>query len=190
MKRLSFLFFALLITVQSALAGSSGASRGGGAVAPPINLQNTVDGVGLSIQGKSSGQTTNIFEVRRGSDGYAGLYVDSSGLNTQVYNLAATGGLDSGGQMQVRGGMNILDAGRIQITGPSKLHTATLSSGTVTIANTGILSNSRVLIQRISGTAANFGHLTYTISAGASVTINSTNASDNSTVLYLIVDEY
>ena len=176
--------------VKSNGSGGFVMSTPAGGVSPPLNLQNTTDAVGLSIQGKTSGQTANIFEVRRGSDGYPGLSVDASGLNTQVYNLASTGGLDSGGQMQVRGGINILDAGRIQITGPSKVHTASLSGGTLTVANTSILANSRLLITRISGTAANFGWLTYTISAGVGYTINSTNNLDNSLVTCLIIDEY
>ena len=74
--------------------------------------------------------------------------------------------------------------------------TATLVSGTVTIANTNITANDRIFIQRVGVNASlTAGVLTYTISAGVSFTINSldtgdlpnVDTTDLSTVAYFIV---
>lgn len=70
----------------------------------------------------------------------------------------------------------------------AKMGVATLAGGTILVANTSITANSRIFISRVSGAAANFGTLTYTISAGASFTINSSNVSDTSVVNWLIME--
>lgn len=64
---------------------------------------------------------------------------------------------------------------------------ATLVAGTVTVSNTIVAANTRIILSRatIGGTV---GNLSYTISAGASFTINSSNVLDTSVVTYLLVD--
>jgi len=62
---------------------------------------------------------------------------------------------------------------------------ATLVAGTVTVTNTSITANSViVLIRKTAG--GTVGDLTYTLSAGASFTINSASILDTSVVSYLI----
>lgn len=69
----------------------------------------------------------------------------------------------------------------------AKLGVATLASGTVTVANTSVTTNSRIFIQRrVSG--GTIGHLTYTKSSGTSFTIASSSATDTSTVDWMIIE--
>jgi hypothetical protein len=69
----------------------------------------------------------------------------------------------------------------------ARMGTATLSGGTIVVSNNSVASTDRIFITRVSGTSGNFGHLSYTISAATSFTINSTNASDDSLVNWMIV---
>jgi hypothetical protein len=62
---------------------------------------------------------------------------------------------------------------------------ATLVSGTVTVTNTSITANSVIILTRKTA-GGTIGDLTYTLSAGASFTINSANILDTSVVSYLI----
>lgn len=64
---------------------------------------------------------------------------------------------------------------------------ATLSSGTVTVANTNIAATDRIFLSYLGTGIADSGNLSFTISAGASFTIESTNGSDANTVAYFIV---
>jgi hypothetical protein len=70
----------------------------------------------------------------------------------------------------------------------ARLGVSTLSAGTVTVANTSVTSTTRIFLQRVSGAAANFGHLTYTINAGVSFTVTSSNASDTSVFNWHLVE--
>ena len=63
---------------------------------------------------------------------------------------------------------------------------ATLSSGTVTVANTNILDTDVILMNYV-GALSNAGILTYSIINGTSFTITSSNGSDASNVTYLIL---
>lgn len=65
--------------------------------------------------------------------------------------------------------------------------TATLSSGTVTVNNTNIAAADHILLTYQGGSLSNTGALSYTISAGNSFTIESTNGSDANNVSYFIV---
>jgi len=62
---------------------------------------------------------------------------------------------------------------------------AVLVGGTVTVANTNIGASDRILVIR-STTGGTEGHLSYTISGLTSFTINSSSATDTSTVVYVI----
>lgn len=63
---------------------------------------------------------------------------------------------------------------------------AVLVGGTVTVANTNIAAGDRILVVR-STTGGTEGHLSYTINAGVSFTINSSSGTDTSTVVYVII---
>lgn len=70
---------------------------------------------------------------------------------------------------------------------------ATLATGTVTVANTNIAANDRILVVHANpNSSVGIGTLTYTISAGASFTVTaldasgSTEAADESDIVYVI----
>lgn len=69
----------------------------------------------------------------------------------------------------------------------ARMGTATLVAGTVTVSNTSVTANTRIVLTR-STAGGTVGHLSYTISAGASFTINSSSASDTSTVNWLLAE--
>lgn len=66
---------------------------------------------------------------------------------------------------------------------------ATLVAGTVTVTNANVGADSVILLTRKTA-GGTIGDLTYTISNGTSFTIDSSNASDTSTVSYLIVQTH
>lgn len=109
--------------------------------------------------------------------------------------VTATGNITTTGGNLVLSGA----AKQIQIDGGAAtdfIGTATLAAGTVTVANTNIAANDRIIPFRIAANASTtLGQLSYTISAGTSFTINSlilgtpgsVQTGDLSTVGYLIV---
>ena len=66
-----------------------------------------------------------------------------------------------------------------------QMYTATLSAGTVTVANTAIKSTNKIIFNRstLGGTP---GHLSYAINAGTSIVFTSSSGSDTSTIVYQI----
>ena len=68
-----------------------------------------------------------------------------------------------------------------------KLGSSTLAAGTVTVLNTSVTANSKIFIQRQTA-GGTIGHLTYTKTAATSFTINSSSATDTSTVDWHIVE--
>lgn len=64
---------------------------------------------------------------------------------------------------------------------------ATLVAGTVAVSNSTVTANSIILLTRKTSGGV-VGELTYTVSAGASFTINSSSALDTSTVSYFIFE--
>ena len=115
-------------------------------------------------------------------------FIDSSDVEVANLdsdgNLTAVGGTFSGNvvlssvatQLQMNGGAVTDFIGQ-----------ATLSSGTVTVANTNIAAGDRIFLSYIGSSIADSGNLSYTISAGESFTIESTNGSDANDVAYFIV---
>lgn len=69
----------------------------------------------------------------------------------------------------------------------ARMGTATLVGGTILVNNTSVTANTRIFYCR-STTGGTPGHLSYTISAGASFTINSSEASDTSTINWMLVE--
>lgn len=110
------------------------------------------------------------------------LTVTSGGVTVTAGNAVLNG---AASQLRVHGGA-VTDF----------IGTATLVSGTVTIANTNIASTDRIIIQRIAANASTtLGEFSYTISAATSFTITSlilgtpasTQTADVSSVFYFIV---
>lgn len=88
------------------------------------------------------------------------------------------------------GNLVMLVAGRglqLQSGTGARAGDATLVGGTVTVTNTTVTANTKVLLSRktIGGTV---GNLSYTLSAGASFTINSSSGTDTSTITFMLVE--
>lgn len=126
------------------------------------------------------------------------IWVDTT--NGAAYiNYGGGSWVTAGTTAAAPGNFTTVTADQLQINGGAAtdfIGTATLVSGTVTVANTNIAATDRIFIQRTAANASTtLGELSYTISAGASFTITSlilgTPASpqtaDVSTVTYLIV---
>jgi hypothetical protein len=71
----------------------------------------------------------------------------------------------------------------------SRVGSAVLVAGTVTVANTSVTAATLAFLSRsVAGGA--LGHLSYTVVAGTSITINSSSATDTSTINYLLVGTF
>lgn len=69
----------------------------------------------------------------------------------------------------------------------NRMGAAVLVGGTVTVTNRIVTANSRIFLTR-STTGGTVGHLSYTISAGTSFTINSSSGTDTSTINWMIIE--
>lgn len=76
---------------------------------------------------------------------------------------------------------------RVKEGANAKLGTATLAAGTVTVLNSSITANSRILLSR-STPGGTPGILSYSTSVGTGFTITSSSSSDTSSVIYFIVE--
>lgn len=136
---------------------------------------------------------------------------DANKWITWLANNLTAGGVATNEDLQLAGqaaGNVIVTAGNLVINQAAKqlrvhggavtdfIGTGTLSSGTVTIANTNIASTDRIFLQRIAANGSTtFGELSYTISASTSFTVTSlilgtpgsTQTADTSTFSYFIV---
>ena len=66
---------------------------------------------------------------------------------------------------------------------------STLSDGTLTVNTTAVATGDMIFIQRVSGTAAEFGFWTYDITTGTSFTVTSTDAQDDSVFNWWIIKD-
>lgn len=111
-------------------------------------------------------------------DNYADIGTKDGGTTLQRFrDIYAARDFYAGNGFKVKEGTN------------QRMGTVTLSSGTVVVSNTSVTSNTRIFltVQTASGTQ---GFLSTTRSAGTSFTINSSSASDASTVAWLLVEPY
>lgn len=69
----------------------------------------------------------------------------------------------------------------------SRLHDAVLVGGTVTVANTSVTANTRILLSRQT-TGGTLGHLSYSISAGVGYTVTSSSGTETSTVTCFLME--
>lgn len=69
----------------------------------------------------------------------------------------------------------------------ASIGSATLVTGTVTVNTTAVSANSIVFLTRVTS-GGTVGTLSYTVVAGTSFTINSSSATDTSTIGYIIID--
>ena len=71
----------------------------------------------------------------------------------------------------------------------SRIQSAVLVAGTVTVANTSVTASTLALIGRSTAGGA-LGHLSCTVVPGTSITITSSSATDTSTVIYLLIGTF
>jgi hypothetical protein len=127
----------------------------------------TDDGVTRWVAGVNASAGARAYNVTDVAGGVTALSVDAT---THVVQLAAT-----------------IDISRTGAAARSGV--ATLVGGTVTVNTTSVDANSFVFIQRVSAGGA-LGHLTYTQINGTSITINSSSATDTSTVIWWILETH
>lgn len=180
-----------------------------------INLLSDVGGITLTATGLASADAINFEATAGGIDMDSALQtVITSSQNAAtaiqltasdaaggVTVTAGTGGVNlAAADTNVSGNLNLTsEATQLTMNGGAAtdfIGTGTLSSGTVTIANTNIAANDRIFIQRTSvNSSSAIGNLVYTISAATSFTVTSvsdaspgaTETNDNSVFTYFIV---
>lgn len=132
-----------------------------------------------------NGNTWSKVEESGGSDTFSDITVSG---------LATLGSITTSGNVTMSGAGTKLTLEGGAVT--DFIGTGTLASGTLTIANTNIAAADRIFIQRIDANGSTtLGELSYTISAGASFTVNSlilgtpgsVQTGDTSTFSYFIV---
>lgn len=154
---------------------------------PPVQLQGS--GAAAVWGAGTVGDAFNRVELRANGD--VALGTGAAAPDTTIHR-SGIGVTQFTGKVQISG--NVLDvstAGNgLQVAEGSnaKQGTAVLVAGTVTVANTSVTANSRILLttQTPGGTA---GFLVVSArTAGTSFTILSSNAADTSTVAYEIFE--
>lgn len=153
------------LTAQSNMALQPTAS-GNSALSVNVNGADQFDRLRLVGTGSfQAGPGTAARDTTWGRQGVAQFGTPDSDI---VIGLAGKG-------LQVKEGTN------------AKMGTATLVGGTITVSNTSVTANSRIMLTRstLGGTA---GHLSYTKSVGSGFTITSSSASDTSAVIWFIVE--
>ena len=167
-------------------------------VNPPVQ---TLTSAPQNVASPNQYFTGQLAVVPSSQEAYINLGPYNGLPNWQEIATGASNPTFSGGDLTVsNGNVKISGAGKqLQIEGGAAtdfIGTATLVSGTVTVANTNIAATDRIIPFLISANASTvLGRLTYTISAGTSFTITSKDPStpantltgDVSTVGYLIV---
>lgn len=144
---------------------------GGTKVALTHNLVHKVAGsnTGIDFRAGSSHLFGNVLS------GYA-TKIDNSGSGNSVITLDGDMVFETPGKfLRVREGVADCSIG-----------VATLAAGTVTVSNTHITANTRIIPSRITGAAP--GHLTTSKSVGVSFTITSSNGADNGDVFWMLVE--
>lgn len=185
-------------------------SAGGDVTVEATNSDNTNSasrgGFEAAVGGTSAGDPYVNFLISGGQTFTMGIDNSSTNDDFVISDSAALGTTNrlvidgSSGDTSVTGNLLLPTAAtQLQVEGGAAtdfIGTATLSSGTVTVANTNIAATDRIFIQRqdVNSSTA-IGNLTYSISASTSFTITSvqdsspgtTETNDVSIVMYFIV---
>jgi hypothetical protein len=134
----------------------------------------------LQLSSPAMDDGTNTAQARS----FINLVGESVDGTTQLPTVTITSGSTPRTNLEL-----IIDSLRISETGGNRaMGLATLVAGTVTVNNAVITANSRVFTSRQT-TGGTVGHLSISNKvAGTSFRINSSSATDTSTVAYLIVE--
>jgi hypothetical protein len=174
-------------TIPNAYAGIPSGAAGGA-------LSGTYPNPGLATPVEFSGPTATPMLGAR----VTGDTTDRFQLNTSFFGMgngsdgnAITLQYGSGGRLQVNGSLDIDSTGKgVQVAegANAKQGTATLTAGTVTVANTSITATSRIFLttQAPAGTPGAL-YISATV-AGTSFTVTSTSGADASTFAYEIFE--
>ncbi|MGA5489555.1 glycosyl hydrolase family 28-related protein [Streptomyces pseudogriseolus] len=150
------------------------------------------DGAGNSVLRRGLNIAERTGPTATPVDAFAGPTDVAGNLNVGGYLAAASG--QSGGVWNIWAGaanaLNIGSAGggvAIKEGANARMGVATLAAGTVTVPNTSITANTRVVVirQTLGGAA---GHLSVTKNAGVGFTINSSSGTETSSVLYILFE--
>lgn len=172
-------------------------ARARGTVASPSAVQNG-DWCGLlAFKGYDGGSFIDAARIVGGVDATPGsndmpgkleFSTSADGTNSPTVRLS----IRNGGDVEVNtGNLQIQTAGKgLQVKEGSnaKMGTAVLVGGTVTVNNTSVTANSRIMltVQTTGGTVGS--PYVSARTAGTSFTITSTSGTDTSTVAYLIIE--
>jgi hypothetical protein len=133
-----------------------------------------------------------VITTGRDDDGTSGLLSPQYGVSvtSSTYVNVASGDINGVSASWKNGGGNTTLMRGPMVTGSdgARHGTATLTAGAVTVTNASVTASTKLILTRKSGTAANFGTLTYTVTAGTSFTITSTNAADTSVVNWSLIE--
>ncbi|MBX9392276.1 hypothetical protein K4749_01345 [Streptomyces sp. TRM72054] len=161
------------------------------------NFFNTLDRPDVSLVGAAS--TTDLITTKVDGDTDPQLVINANG---RIEFGGGAGAVDvalfrnGSAQLQtindfVSEGNLICDVAgkglRIKEGANARMGVATLVAGTVTVSNTSVTANTRIILSR-STTGGTTGDLSYTVSAGTSFTINSSSGTDTSTVVWLLTE--
>jgi hypothetical protein len=144
------------------------------------------------------GETANSLAT-----GTVNTLTDASGAATFQGALTTKGALTAegyayfGGQIEVESNI-VSDNGNVVIAGVGKglviaeganarAGVATLVGGTVTVPNTSVTANTHIVLTRQTA-GGTLGHLSCTKTAGASFTVDSSSATETSTVFWMLVE--
>jgi hypothetical protein len=169
------------------VASSGGSSRGlfgdGGLAwalsGYTLKLYSTVGAVQWGSGDASTSADSDISRVSAGLLGIGSGAAGSFAGNLKLTDLQAVGNLivqTAGKGLQLQSG-----------TG-ARAGDTTLVGGTITVTNTTVTANTKILLTRKTSGGTIGTAITYTVNAGASFTINSDNILDTSTFTYLLVE--
>lgn len=193
-------------TVNFATGGSVktltlGSSNG----ASVSTLQSGSGGIAITATNGAITANSGTGAIGISTDATATTVSIASGAGVKVLNLGSTNSTSSTNLTAGSGGVNCATdfaltsvATKILMNGGAAtdfIGTATLTNGTVTIANTNIAAGDRIMLSRTAANASTaLGMLTYSISAGASFTVTAletatpadTEVNDQSSFSYII----
>lgn len=196
------------LTTTTTLAATTTVTGGTGVIATTGGVTATAGGV-TATAGNITAVADDIVATAGDITATAGAVSAGTTVTGGTGVVATTGGVTAtAGDITATAGDIVATAGNIEIQGAGAylaveggavtdfIGTGTLSSGTVTIANTNIAAGDVILLSRqsINGSSA-LGLYTYSISASTSFTVTSvqagtpasTETNDNSIFTYVIV---
>lgn len=148
-----------------------------------------------TISQQESASTSSAYAIFVSGDGHARFVLGADGtmrwgpgnasLDTQLQRSAA-------GILSVTtGSFSVTTAGqglRVKEGSNAKQGTATLAAGTVTVANTSVTANSRIIVGMATPGGTVGAPFVSSVTAGTGFTIKSTSSTDTSTVAYEIFE--